>query len=167
MATAAAKVLVPWEMADQGYTIPNGKYKLKIVDAQYGETQAGDQKINIDYVVLAPAKAKGSRFRIGYTYNPAGIRELREMVTGVLGTASPRKASALNLDKLKGKVFVAEAYTTEGKNGGKFQHLKNVKGAATQQEEEPEPEPAEDGEDEGLEDVSEDELGDDDDLELG
>ena len=152
-ATVSKKVLVPWETADEaGYVLPEGKYILKIQEATVGQTQSGTQAVTIKYLVLKPDKFKGRTTNIIYAFTPPGLRSLREVVAAVLGDV-PRKASALDLSKLEGKVIKATATIREGRNGGKFQELREIEryGKA------PEPEPEQE-EDDGLGDVGDDDL---------
>jgi len=113
--------------------------------------------VEIQFVVLAPEKHKGRKVTIFYNFNAPGLRALRELLQGI-GFEVPNKAAALNLSKLEGKTLIAEARVQEGKQGGKFQILQNIKPYGKN---EPEPE-----EDDVEEDAAEDDLGEDDDLEF-
>lgn len=140
--TETKRIIVPWEKADEAFTLPPGRYILKIQEASAGTTQSGDPRITIKYLALKPDKFKGRTTSIIYTFNAPGLRSLREVVTAVLG-ATPRKASDLDLRKLEGKLIKATADVREGRNGGKFQELKEIEpyGKAPEPEPEPEEEP--------------------------
>lgn len=157
MATAAKKIIVPWEQAGEGYVLPEGKYALRIAEARAGQAQSGEQRVEIQFVVLAPEKHKGRKVTIFYNFNAPGLRSLRELLQGI-GFEVPNKAAALNLSKLEGKTLIADARVQEGKQGGKFQILQNIKPYG---KDKPEPE-----EDDVEEDAAEDDLEEDDDLEF-
>lgn len=154
-ATATKKVLVPWDRADEAFVIPAGKYILKIQEATAGTTQSGDSRITIKYIVLKPDKLKGRTTSVIYTFNAPGLRALREVVTAVLG-APPKKASDLDLRKLEGKIIKATVDIREGRNGGKFQELREVEPYGKRSE--PEPEPESEDEDLDLVDEGDDEF---------
>lgn len=155
--TAAKKIIVPWDQVAEGYVLPEGKYVLRIVEARAGQSQSGEQRVEIQFVVLAPDKHKGRKVTIFYNFNAPGLRALRELLQGI-GFEVPSKAAALNLSKLEGKTLIAEAKVQEGKQGGKFQILQNIKPYGKN---EPEPE-----EDDVEEDAAEDDLVEDDDLDF-
>ena len=162
MATAAKKIIVPWEQAGEAYVLPEGKYALRIVDARAGQSQSGEQRVEIQFVVLAPEKHKGRKVTIFYNFNAPGLRALRELIQGI-GFEVPNKAAALNLSKLEGKTLIAEAKVQEGKQGGKFQILQNIKPYGKN---EPEPEEDDVEEDVAEDDLVEDDLVEDDDLDF-
>src|SRR5690606_4242105 len=99
----------------------------------------------------------GRTIKILYHFNAHSLRAFGELLQGV-GVEVPNKPAALNLCKREGKTLVAEAKVQEGKQGGKFQMLQNIKPYGKN---EPEPE-----EDDVEEDVAEDDLVEDDDLEF-
>lgn len=140
MSTATTKkVIVPWEKVNEGFTIPPGKYILQIQEANAGTTQSGDPRVQIKYLVLRPGKFKGRTTSVIYTFNAPGLRSLREVVTAVLGD-TPKRASDLDLRSLEGKVIKATADVREGRQGGKFQELREIEAYGRKPEPEPEPE---------------------------
>lgn len=159
MAVASKKVVVPWDQAMDDYVLPEGKYVLKITDARAGQSQNGDPRIEIKYVVMAPKAHKGRTTTIFYNFNGPGLRALRELLQG-LGMEVPRKAAALNLSKLEGRMLKCTARVQEGKNGGKFQNLEDIEAYGSAPEPEPESEP-EDDEEVADEDVDDLDLDDD------
>lgn len=186
MATASKRVVVPWDQANDDYTVPEGRYILRIASANVGENTNGDPRVEIDYLVLAPRKHKGRKFRIFYGLTVApGLRQLRELLQG-LGVRVPNKAAALDLSRLEGVTLKALAQVTETKNGGKFQELHEIErhGEAPAQSRRreaparrrrrpaPEPEDLDDDLDEDLDSSldddfdDEDDFDDDDDLDL-
>src|SRR5690606_16706870 len=126
MATAPKKIIVPWDLASEAYVLPEGKYVLRIVEARAGQAQSGEQRVEIQFVVLAPEKHKGRKVTIFYNINASGLRALRELVQGI-GFEVPNKAAALNLSKLEGKPLLAVAKVQEGKQVGRVQVPQNIK----------------------------------------
>ena len=147
------KVRIPLDQAQPVGTLPDGKYRLRVVEASLAETNKGEEAIKIRYVVVAPEKIKGQRVKglqitRTYTYNGIGLEELRLALTALLGKELPRKAAVLDLDSLVGKVCEAEAVQRNG-----YTNLRNYK-------------PVGGEEAEGLEDEADgSDVGDDDDEE--
>ena len=74
MATAPKKIIVPWEQASEGYVLPEGKYALRIAEARAGQAQSGEQRVEIQFVVLAHEKHKGRKVTIFYNFNAPCLR---------------------------------------------------------------------------------------------
>jgi len=155
--TAAKKIIVPWEQASEGYVLPEGKYALRIAEARAGQAQSGEQRVEIQFVVLAPEKHKGRKVTIFYNFNAPGLRALRELLQGI-GSRCPTRRRLLTSPSWRGRRSSRRRRVQEGKQGGKFQILQNIKPYGKN---EPEPE-----EDDVEEDVAEDDLVEDDDLEF-
>src|SRR5690606_27638697 len=102
MATAAKKIIVPWEQASEAYVLPEGKYALRIVDARAGQSHSGEQRVEIQIVELDAEKHMGRKVTIFYNFIAPGLRALRELLQGIRFEV-PNKAAALNLSKLEGK----------------------------------------------------------------
>jgi len=160
MSRASKSVVIPWDQAGDAYTVPEGRYIMRITEANVGENANGDARVEIQYLVMAPAAHKGRKIRIFYSLTAApGLRALRELLQG-LGANVPNKAAALNLSSLEGKTLKCFATVATSNNGGKFQNLSEIELHGSQPEPEPEPEP-------DLDDLDDDlDAGLDDDLDL-
>lgn len=103
---------LPWH-EEGGFDLPDGlRATFKCTSAEEAETQAGDPKVQLKFIVVKPTKHKGKTITQGFTI-PRGLRHLRPAIKALLGKNPPKKAAALDLDDLEGRLCIAEVQVDE------------------------------------------------------
>lgn len=155
-------VTLPWD-EEGGFALPDGlRATFKCTSAEEAETQDGDPKIQLKFIVVKPKKHKGKTITQGFTI-PRGLRHFRPVVKALLGKNPPNKAAALDLDDLEGRLCIAEVQVDEESGWTNLVDFEPV--GKSRDDEDLDDEPEEDLEDLDDEDF-EDELDDDDDEDL-
>ena len=113
------KVRLPLQDAADLATLPDGRYQLRVVSVEMGETQKGDQALRFQYLVVAPSEVKGVRVKGRkitklYGFNEYGLAELRSALEALLQREIPRKAVDIDTDRLVGKECVVDIGTQNG-----------------------------------------------------
>lgn len=104
-----AKVLtIDWSK-EESLGLPEGRYLFKVVEADTGESQRGDQQIVLTLMVVAPKKHKGLKQKVWLTLSPRSLRFVRQACEAILGKHMPKSAAKLNLESFIGKMVYAEA----------------------------------------------------------
>lgn len=78
--------------------VPRGRYRVVIANATYGDSQAGNPKINIDYEIVG-GEFEGKHLFDNLTLTEAALPFLRAKLEGIMGEAAFKKWAKNGLDK--------------------------------------------------------------------
>jgi Protein of unknown function (DUF669) len=139
--------------------VKEGDYKVKIIKAERGESNAGNTMITFTYEFLE-GKAKGKQIKDRVPLTEKAWFRLYNIVCAIKGEEVPKKAMKVNVSKLVGKEMGITVEDDEYENKiyssvASYLDLETLEGASSDDEDE-------DDEDEDDEDEDEDEDDDED-----